>query len=72
MNHKLLTFESQIHVYRAMHRMTQQELADKVGCSRQTIIQLERERYNPSLLLAQAIAIVFDVSIEKLFTFSEK
>ncbi|MCB5952098.1 helix-turn-helix transcriptional regulator [Enterococcus sp. BWT-B8] len=52
-----------------MKRMTQQELADKVGVSRQTIIQLERNRYNPSLLLAHDIAEVFEVPIEKIFTF---
>ena len=66
------SFESSIHVFRAMKRMTQQELADKVGCSRQTIIQLERNRYNPSLLLAHAIAEVFEVSIEKIVTFKSK
>ncbi|MBL1228185.1 helix-turn-helix transcriptional regulator [Enterococcus sp. BWB1-3] len=66
---KLSRFESSIHVFRAMKRMTQQELADKVGVSRQTIIQLERDRYNPSLLLAHNIAEVFGVSIEKVFTF---
>lgn len=41
-------FESKIHVYRATKRMTQQELADLVVVSRQTIMQLERNRYNPS------------------------
>ena len=46
--------------------MTQQELADLVGVSRQTIMQLERNRYNPSMLLAYSIAKVFDVSIEEL------
>ena len=65
-------FESHIHVYRAMKRMTQQELADRVHCSRQTIIQLERERYNPSLLLAHDIAEVFEVPIEKIFSFKSK
>lgn len=64
-------FESSIHVYRAMKRMTQQELADKVGVSRQTIIQLERNRYNPSLLMAHDIANVFEVPIEKIFTFKK-
>lgn len=64
------SFESSIHVYRAMERMTQQELADKVGVSRQTIIQLERNRYNPSLLLAHDIADVFEVPIEQIFTFA--
>lgn len=66
------TMESQIHVFRAMKRMTQQELADKVGCSRQTIIQLERNRYNPSLLLAHDIAEVFEVPIEAIITFKVK
>ena len=60
------TFESKIHVYRATKRMTQQELADLVGVSRQTIMQLERNRYNPSMLLAYSIAKVFDVTIEDL------
>lgn len=64
-------FESKIHVYRATKRMTQQELADLVGVSRQTIMQLERNRYNPSMLLAYSIAKVFDVAIEDLFDFSE-
>ena len=65
------TFESKIHVYRATKRMTQQELADLVGVSRQTIMQLERNRYNPSMLLAYSIARVFDVTIEDLFDFKE-
>lgn len=65
-------FDSKIHVFRATKRMSQQELADLVGVSRQTIIQLERNRYNPSMLLAYSIAQVFDVSIEDLFDFEEK
>lgn len=65
-------FDSKIHVFRAMKRMNQQELADLVGVSRQTIIQLERNRYNPSMLLAYSIAKVFDVTIEDLFDFTEE
>lgn len=65
-------FESKIHVYRATKRMTQQELADLVGVSRQTIMQLERNRYNPSMLLAYSIAKVFKVTIEDLFDFKEE
>ena len=42
-----------------------------VGVSRQTIMQLERNRYNPSMLLAYSIAKVFDVAIEDLFDFKE-
>ncbi|GGD03259.1 helix-turn-helix transcriptional regulator [Enterococcus wangshanyuanii] len=65
------SFESSIHVWRARKRMTQQELADKVGVSRVTIVQLERNRYNPSLLLAHDIAEVFEVPIEQVFTFKK-
>ena len=64
-------FDSKIHVYRATRRMTQQELADRVCVSRQTIMQLERNRYNPSMLLAYSIAQVFGVTIEDLFDFKE-
>ena len=65
------SFDSKIHIYRDTKRMSQQELADLVGVSRQTIIQLERNRYNPSMLLAYSIAKVFDVAIEDLFDFEE-
>lgn len=68
---KQTDFESSIHVHRAMKRITQQELADNVGVSRQTIIQLERNRYNPSLLLAHNIAKYFHVSIEDIFSFKD-
>lgn len=64
-------FDSKIHVFRATKRMSQQELADLVGVSRQTIIQLERNRYNPSMLLVYSIAKVFSVGIEDLFDFTE-
>lgn len=64
-------FESSIHVERARLRMSQQELADRVGVSRQTIIQLERNRYNPSLLLAHDIAEVFGKQVEEIFKFSK-
>ena len=49
---------------------TQQEVADKVQVSRQTIISLERGRYNPSILLAFRLARLFDVKIEELFQYS--
>ena len=64
-------FESKIHVFRATKRMTQHELADLVNVSRQTIMQLERNRYNPSMMLAYSISKVFDVTIEDLFDFSK-
>lgn len=47
--------------------MTQQELADRVEVTRQTIIALEAGRYAPSLLLALRIAKTFDVPVEEVF-----
>jgi putative transcriptional regulator len=48
--------------------MTQQALADAVGCTRQTILVLEQGRYVPSLILAMRIAQVFGVRVEEIFT----
>ena len=52
---------------RQLHDMTQQELADRVGVTRQTILSIERGRYNPSVGLALQIADVFGVPVEDLF-----
>lgn len=49
------------------NEMTQQELADLTGCTRQTIIALEAGKYVPSLALAFKIAGVFNVPIESVF-----
>jgi putative transcriptional regulator len=57
---------------RAQRGWTQQELADMVEVSRQTIISLERGRYNPSILLAFRLARLFDVKIEDLFLYSDE
>jgi putative transcriptional regulator len=51
--------------------MTQQELAIRVECTRQTIIVLEKERYVPSLSLAFRIARVFDRTIEEVFEYCD-
>jgi len=50
---------------------TQQDLADLVGVSRQTVISLERGRYNPSITLAFRLARTFEIDIEKLFLYEE-
>lgn len=47
--------------------MTQQELADRIGMRRETILHLENSRYNPSLEMALKIAQVFDLRVEELF-----
>ena len=49
--------------------MTQQELADRAGCTRQTIIVLEHRRYVPSLSLAFRIAQVFGVPVDEVFQY---
>ncbi len=49
--------------------MTQQELASRVGCTRQTIIALEQGRYVPSLELAFQIARTFGVTVEDVFQY---
>ena len=51
--------------------MTQEELANRVGCTRQTIIAVEAGKYVPSLSLAFRIARVFGVPVEKVFQYEE-
>ena len=51
--------------------MTQQQLAERVHVSSRTIISLEKEQYNPSLLLAYRIAEVFQTSVEELYCLRE-
>ena len=59
---------NRIKEYRARHNMKQEELAKLVGVRRETIGNLEKGRYNPSLVLAWNNAQVFGVSIEEIFT----
>jgi putative transcriptional regulator len=62
------TIHNDIRQLRFAHsEMTQQQLADRVGCSRQTIIVLEQERYVPSLVLALQIAHVFGKTVDEVF-----
>jgi putative transcriptional regulator len=53
-------------------RMTQQQLADAVGVTRQTIIAVEAGKYTPSLSLAFKIATAFNQPLESVFQYSEK
>jgi putative transcriptional regulator len=62
--------EVRSHVRRYRHLvdgLTQEELADRVGVTRQTIISIEGGRYNPSVSLALRLAEVFGVAVEDLF-----
>ena len=63
--------KNKLRVYRAMHDLTQQQLADQVGVSRQTIVAIENNKYLPSLGLAFKMARLFEVQIEDLFIYED-
>jgi len=60
---------SRIKELRARDNLTQMDLARKVGVRRETIVFLEKGKYNPSLKLAYDIAQVFGMTIEEVFVF---
>lgn len=62
---------TKIREYRARDRLSQDDLAQRVGVRRETIGHLENGRYNPSLKLAMDIANVFGVTVEELFRFMD-
>jgi putative transcriptional regulator len=62
------TFSTNLRVLRAQHDLTQEQLAERVGVSRKTIVYLEKGEYVPSLTLAWNIAQVFSLPIESVFT----
>jgi len=61
--------ENDLKVWRAKADVTQEELADGVGVTRQTINAIERERYDPSLELAFTLADYFDCQIADIFEY---
>ncbi|MDV2482666.1 helix-turn-helix transcriptional regulator [Methanoculleus sp. Wushi-C6] len=61
--------KNKIKVYRAMHDLTQEGLANELGVTRQTILAIEKGKYDPSLELAFKIARFFGVAIEEVFTY---
>lgn len=63
---------NRISELRKARKLTQQELADALMVTRQTIISLENGRYNASLLLAHKIAVYFGMTIEEIFLFEEE
>jgi putative transcriptional regulator len=63
--------KSVLKVERAKLNLTQQDLADKVGVSRQTINSIEAERYVPSTVLALKISEVFGISVNEIFKLEE-
>ena len=66
-----IKWKSRLKVFRAEQDLTQQDVADKLKITRQTISGIEKGKYNPSLILAYKIANMFNVSIEEMFKFSK-
>ncbi len=62
---------NRIKEFRARINITQEELAQRVQVRRETIVFLEKNKYNPSLKLAHDLAKVFQVAIEDLFQFED-
>jgi len=63
--------KTRIKEFRARYNLTQEDLARKVGVRRETIVFLEKGKYNPSLKLAYDVAQVLNTTIDELFIFNE-
>lgn len=61
-----------LKTYREKYNLKQADLAELVGVRRETIVNLERGKYNPSLKLAMDIARVFHTTVEKLFQYTDE
>jgi len=66
-----VAFRTRIRELRARYDLTQEDLARRVGVRRETILYLEKGKYNPSLKLAHDIAKVLKTTIDDLFIFEE-
>ena len=64
--------KNKIKIYRAMHDMTQEELADHLRVTRRTINSVEGGKYNPSIEVAFRMAKLFNVPVEELFSLDEE
>ena len=64
--------KNRLEELRKLHGIRQEELADQLEVSRQTIGSLENGRYNPSIILAFKIARFFGISIEEIFIYEEE
>lgn len=63
--------KTKVKAYRTQQKMTQQQLTDLVHVSVRTIISIEKEQYNPSLMLAYRMAQVFGTTVEELCCLEE-
>lgn len=61
--------ENKVYEHRVLKRMTQKDLAEAIGVSKQTIFVMEKNNYSPSLILAFRIADFFNVDVNDIFTY---
>jgi len=71
LNEGLKIIKTRIKELRARYDLTQEDLAQRVGVRRETIVFLEKGKYNPSLKLAYDISKALNTSIDELFIFEE-
>lgn len=64
--------ENRLRELRELKDLTQEDIAEMVGVSRQTIISLEKGKYNPSIFLAYKLSRIFGLSIEDVFIFCDE
>ncbi|MFJ8065419.1 helix-turn-helix transcriptional regulator [Psychrobacillus sp. NPDC096426] len=67
-----MRIHNRIIVLRAEKGLSQKEVADQLGVSRQTIISLEKNKYNPSLRLAFELALFFNVDLHEVFQYEHE
>ena len=72
MEEDMSTLFTRMKAYRERLSMSQNELAERVGVRRETIVRLEKGQYNPSLKLAMDISKVFQTTVEDMFIFTEE
>jgi putative transcriptional regulator len=70
--HKMAKITTSLKSHRLAKKMSQQELAEKIGVRRETIGHRENNRYNPSLEMALKIADIFDLQVEEIFQLDKK
>ncbi|WP_010096555.1 helix-turn-helix transcriptional regulator [Ornithinibacillus scapharcae] len=63
------SIQNKVYEHRVLRRMSQKELAEAVGVSKQTIFVMEKNNYSPSLVLAFRIADFFNVDVNDIFTY---
>ena len=63
---------NQVRELRALREMTQQDLADRIGVTRQTVIAIEQDKYSPSLETAFKVALALGVSLDQCFQYDPR